>query len=266
MSCGYLWDFDWSRCAWQTLGVSLPGVCGHETPWCLPGEKLSSGREASSRQAWTCNEVSAITWEGQFWARHDAAVWICPLRDSGLNPQEEGATKKLKELFFAKIFRDTEDSDDLNIPKPRLLPVSPWLEKAAFPRSVETETVLLEDSLVTPSWGSCPARDDNSPGSPPYQASLPLGLCPCWTSVASMGPITKSGSTEEVSHRKELHAFKEYVLEWVLRVLQQAGKEGHKCRLGLGALTQYSWFWLKTSCSVPSWRKLRSQRGIGITQ
>lgn len=118
--------------------------------------------------------------------------------------------------------------------------MSPWLEKAALPRSVETETVLLEDSLVTPSWDSCSARDDdNSPGSPPYQASLPLGLCPV---LASMGPITKSGSTEEVSHRKELHAFKEYVLEWVLRVLQQAGKEGHNCRLGLRALTQYSWF------------------------
>lgn len=120
MSCSYLWDCNWSRCAWQTLGVSLPRVCEHEAPWCLPGEKLSSGREVSSRQAWTCNEASAITWEGQFWAQHDAAIWICPLRDSGLDFTEEGAAKKLKELFSLK------SSETLKIQMTWIFPNPSW--------------------------------------------------------------------------------------------------------------------------------------------
>lgn len=158
MSCGYLWDSNWSRCAWQILGVSLPRVCGHETPWCLPGEKLSSGKEVSSRQAWTCNEASAIIWKGRFWAQHDAAIWICPIRDSGLNPREEGAAKKLKELFSRK------SSETLKIQMTWISPnlncslCLPGWKKAAPPLSVETETILLEDTLATPNWESYPAR------------------------------------------------------------------------------------------------------------
>lgn len=95
-----LWDSSGSRCAWQTLGVSLPRVCEHETPRCLPGEKSSSGRRVSSRQASTCNEAWAITWEGQFWAQYDAAIWICPFRDSGLSLREERAASRNWKSYF----------------------------------------------------------------------------------------------------------------------------------------------------------------------
>lgn len=154
VSRGYLWDSNWSTCAWQALGVSLPRVCGHETPWCLPGGRVSSGRQVSSRQAETCNEASAITREERSWARHDAAIWICPLRDSGLSPRKEGAVKKLKELFSLK------SSETLRIWMTWIFPnlicplCLPGWKKQHLLCLVETETLLPEDSLVTPNWDS----------------------------------------------------------------------------------------------------------------
>lgn len=69
-------------------------------------------------------------------------------------PGKRSLQVETERAIFTKIFWGTEDSDDLKSSKPQSLSVSPWVEKAAPPLSVETDTVLLKDGLVTARWDS----------------------------------------------------------------------------------------------------------------
>lgn len=202
MSCVHLWDSNGSRCAWQTLGVSLPRVCEHDNVM-PPRREIILREEASSRQAWTCNEASAITWEGRFWAQYDAAIWMCPLRDSDLSPKEErAASRNWKSYFHWNLLRHWRFR---------------WPE---YPKTLVAPCVFMAGksslSSVCWDWYGLAWRWPSSPKSgqlpckgilfllisPPYQPSLPLDVYPEADLRRLQGTNYKSDPGEKGCHRR----------------------------------------------------------------